>query len=405
MQKPTSDHTPAVTTAHGDRHTALLWSLLFGNFVVGTGILMPAGMLTSLAQGLAVTLSDAGSLVVVSGVLVALGAPLLAAVTSRIDRRALLVASLALYAIAHVLSALADSYAMMIVARVMIAVTAAIYTPQAAATVGALVPEERRSAAIAMVFIGWSLATVGGMPLGGYVAGHFGWRIAFDIVAVLSAIAAAAIAITLPRGVRIVPLGRAAWGGVVRSKAHLVVLLVTILNGTGQFTFLTYLNPSLKASLAADATLLTMVLAWYGVMATLGSIIASMVIQRLGASRAAHGALSIMAVGLMTWWLGANTLAVVLFAAALWGLGTFATNSIQQARLAGLAPEVTSASISLNTSAIYLGQAAGSAIGGALIAFGHLGILPLVGAGILLLALATSVAAVRYEPAMVTQSA
>ena len=86
-------------------------------------------------------------------------------------------------------------------------------------------------------------------------------------------------------------------------------------------------------------------------------------------------------------------------AAAVWGLGTFATNSIQQARLAGIAPELTSASISLNTSAIYFGQAAGSGLGGLLIAAGAMATLPWVGAGVLLAAAAVSAAAMRYEEA------
>ena len=294
-------------------------------------------------------------------------APLIAAFTSAIDRRAILVFALALHGVAHIAAALSPDFNMLMASRVVLAVAAAIFTPQAAATVGVLLPPERRSQAITMIFIGWSFATVGGMPFGGYVANTFSWRTAYVIVAVLSLLTAIAVALTVPKRVRIPSLSAASWMSVATSPALLLVLLVTVLNGTGQFTFFTYLNPSLKASLGASTAMMTFVLAWYGVSATAGNIIASRFVSRIGPARSAFVTLLAMAAGLLLWGAGAGTLAVILCAASLWGLGTFATNSIQQARLAGFAPDLTSASIALNTSAIYLGQALGSGLGGKLI--------------------------------------
>ena len=354
-------------------------------------------MLTELATGLNVSLPVAGGLMLASGFVVALGAPLIAAFTSAFDRRRLLVAAMLIYIAAHVAAALSQSFEMLMATRLLMAIAAAIYTPQAAATVGALLPLERRSGAITMIFIGWSLATVGGMPLGGYVAGTYGWQAAFWVVAGISAVAMIAIALTVPRGVKIAPLNSASWRTVLTSKALMTVLLVTVLNGTGQFTFFTYLNPSLKDSLSASAALLTFVLAWYGIAATAGNVIVSRFVSRIGPARSALWTLVAMATGLALWGAAADVLWVVLAAATLWGLGTFATNSIQQARLAGIAPELTSASIALNTSAIYFGQAAGSGIGGLLIKAGAMPYLPWVGASILLSAAAVSVLAQKYE--------
>ncbi len=379
------------------RERALLFALLAGNFVVGTGVLLPAGMLSELALGLDIPLSTAGWLLVASGFVVALGAPLIAAFTSAIDRRAILVFALALHGAAHIAAALAPDFAMLMASRVALAIAAAIFTPQAAATVGVLLPPERRAQAITMIFIGWSFATVGGMPLGGYVASAFSWRTAFAIVAVLSVLTAIVLAMTVPKGVRIPRLSAASWVSVATSPALLLVLLVTVLNGTGQFTFFTYLNPSLKASLGASTALLTFVLAWYGLSATAGNIIASRFVSRIGPARSAFVTLLAMAAGLALWGAGAGTLAIILCAASLWGLGTFATNSIQQARLAGLAPDLTSASIALNTSAIYLGQALGSGLGGKLIDARMMAHLPWAGAGILLTAALVSLLAQRHE--------
>ena len=406
---------PAITTAathpgkapssvgespSGER--GLLWALLFGNFVIGTGILLPAGMLSDIATAFDVSIPTAGALLLVSGVVVAIGAPLIAAVTSHIDRRSILVFSLVLYAVCHAISAVAPTFEILLAARFALAISAAIFTPQAAATLSALLPPERRSAAITMVFVGWSLATVGGMPLGGFVAHVWGWQAAFAIVAVMSGAAALVVWRAVPPAVVIAPLTLAIWKRVLTHPAMLLVLLVTVLNGTGQFTFFTYLNPSLKASLLADVALITGVLAWYGVSATIGNMVVSRFITGLGASRTSHLTLLSMSIGMIIWGLGADMLWVVLIAASLWGVGTFAANSIQQARLAAIDPGVTSASVALNTSAIYLGQAAGSGLGGALINAHALAYLPWAGAAILLAAVGLSLLAQRYEQAPAT---
>lgn len=322
--------------------------------------------------------------------------------TSHIDRRLLLVAAMATYVAGHVLSALTANYDTLLAARLLIAIGAAIYTPQAAATIGALLPPERRSEAITFAFIGWSLASVGGLPMGGFWSHYLGVPAAFAIVAVSASAAMAATWFTVPAGVRIEPLNMASWREVFTSPALLLVLASTILNGTGQFTFFTYLSPSLKDTLGASANLLTLLLAWFGAWAVAGNIMASRVVSRLGAPRAVFTTLVSMAAGLALWGTGAlllgmSSLPVILFAAALWGVGNFATNSMQQARLVVIAPAIASASIALNTSAIYIGQGAGAALGGHLIDARLLSWLPFAGAAILLVAASASLLAARQR--------
>ena len=367
-----------------------VFALLAGNFIIGTGILLPAGMLTDLAEGLGVTVPTAGSLMLASGVVVALGAPLIAAFTSSIDRRAILAFSLLLYVIGHAVSAMVTSFSMLMAARAVMVAGAAIFTPQAAATLGALIPPERRASAITLAFVGWSLATVAGMPMGGWLAHAYGWQSAFWIMAVLSAVVLAAVWVTVPKGVRITPLNSESWRAVATHPALLPTLAITILNGAGQFTLLTYLNPSLKASLAADAGLVAMILAWFGVWATTGNLVASRWVAKIGPGRVVTGTLTMIVVALTIWGFGAGTLPIVLLAAALWGFATFSSNSVQQARLSAMAPELASASVALNTSAMYVGQGTAAALGGALIKAGHMTALPFAGAAIMLAAAALS---------------
>ena len=367
-----------------------IWALLFGNFVIGTGILLPAGMLTDLADAFQITVPAAGLLMVASGIVVAIGAPLIAALTSSIDRRAILAFSLALYIAGHALGAFSTSFEMLVATRVLIAAGAAIFTPQAAATLGALVPPDRRAGAITLAFVGWSLATVAGMPMGGLIAHTIGWNTGFLIMAALSAAALIAVWVTVPPSVQIAPLSAQSWKAVATNPALMLVLLVTILNGSGQFTLLTYLNPSLKASLSAGPTEVALILAWFGVWATFGNVIASRFVARIGPGQVVTASLIMIVTALAIWGAAASTLPLVLGAAALWGLGTFSSNSVQQARLSAMAPDLASASVALNTSAMYVGQGTAAALGGSLIKVGHMSSLPWSGAAIVLVAAAIS---------------
>ena len=220
--------------------------------------------------------------------------------------------------------------------------------------------------------------------MGGYLANTIGWRTAFVIMAGLSAISVIVVWRIVPKNIRITPLSASSWWQVAASPALLMVLAVTILNGSGQFTLFTYLNPSLKDSLHAEPWLVTALLAWFGVWATTGNVIASKFVARIGASTAVSVSLLMIAVAMVIWGTGATTLGVVILAAALWGAATFSSNSMQQARLVAIDPALASASIALNTSAMYIGQGTGAAIGGGLIKAGSMSYLPWAGALIVL---------------------
>lgn len=395
IKEPTRIGASASPVAFQER--TLLAALLFGNFVIGTGILLPPGMLTELAAGLSISVPQAGALMMVSGIVCAVTAPLTAAFTSHVDRRQLLVATLALACLCNIISALASGFTALIVARLGIALAAAVFTPQAASTLGALLSPERRAHGITMIFIGWSLATVAGMPFGGLIADWAGWRSAFAVLALLCAMTTVWVWVAVPGGVSIPRLNSASWRTVVTSPALMLVLLVTVLNGSGHFTQFIYLNPTLKQALGASTTLVTLVIVWFGCAATLGNVAATRLVSRFGASTSAGLTLAIMVAGLGLWGVDESNLWWVLLGTTLWGLGTFSTMSMQHARLAAYAPDLTSATIALNTSAIYIGQALGASIGGGLISAGAIDWLAWTSAAILISAVVMSVVASRWE--------
>ena len=127
---------PTIAISGQTSQRLALWSLLFGNFVVGTGVLLPAGLLNVLAADLQVPPTTAGLLLFAGGLVVGIGAPLLAGLTSRFDRRVLLAVTAAIYAVGHGLAALAPEFWSLLSIRTVTMVAAALFTPQAAATVG-----------------------------------------------------------------------------------------------------------------------------------------------------------------------------------------------------------------------------------------------------------------------------
>ena len=122
-----------------------LWALLAGNFVIGTGVMVVPGTLNEISTSLAVTVATAGQLITVAAVVMCLGAPLLAAVVAGWDRRQLLALTLVWYAMGHIVSALMPSFGALLPVRMLTVVAPAIFTPQAAACAGMLVPPEQRA--------------------------------------------------------------------------------------------------------------------------------------------------------------------------------------------------------------------------------------------------------------------
>jgi predicted MFS family arabinose efflux permease len=372
-----------------------LWALLVGNFVIGTGILLPAGMLNDLATGFQVMPATAGLLLLVSGLVIGLGAPLFATVTSTVDRRLLLVASLALYAVGHVLSAFAPNFWVLLALRALTVVSAGIFTPQAAACVGLIVPPERRAASIAFIFIGWSVSSVAGVPCGSLIGAWIGWRAAFALMALLSVAALLFVWRTIPAGLRAERLSLSAWQGVLSNPVLICVLLVTLASSSGQFTLFNYLAPFFKATMALSPSSFAVLLALVGGAGVAGNAIASRIVAKFGAPNIIFAALAGILAGLMLIGLFSANFALSALGGMLWGLGTFSSNSLQQSRLIALAPALAGASVALNTSVIYLGQAVGAGTGGFLITHGVLPLIPWAGAVFLVAALSATIIAPR----------
>lgn len=365
------------------------WALLAGNFAIGCGVMVVPGALNDIVRSLAVSVPVGGQLVAVSAAVVCVGAPLAAIGVDRFDRRRFLTLTLVWYALGHLLAAFVPDFAWLLPVRTLGMLAAAAFTPQAAASLAAMSEPAQRGRAITFIFLGWSLASVLGMPMHSFIAETVGWRAAFAMVALLSVLAAWAVWRTMPDGVRPPPLALAQWRRTLSHPALMVIVLVTACSAAGQFSVFSYLAPYFSRELGAGAAGISLLFLWFGAFGLAGNLLLTRWIDRLGASRSvAFGLLAIA--GTMAAWPLAGSVVGMAVVLVPWALGCFSSNSAQQARLGAAAPAVAGVLMALNTTAMYLGQAVGASSGGVLIAAAGFELLPRVAVAWLLLALALS---------------
>ena len=371
-----------------------LWALLFGNFVIGTGIMVVPGTLNDISHSLQISTATAGQLISAAALMVCLGAPVFATLIRNWDRRQLLALSMAWYGALHLVCASLPGFSALLPLRILAVIPAAIFTPQAAACVGLLVPPTHRGRAITMVFLGWSVASVLGMPMAAWIGGTWGWRTAFVLIGLLSFASALWVWRAMPDGVKPPALTLESWRSTLRSPALMLCIAVTALYSAGQFVLFSYFAPYFKTTLQTTPAQLSLLFGWFGAFGFLGNMLASRYIDRVGAPRTVLVCVGLMALSLLAWPLG-TSLALAAVVCIPWALGCFSSNSAQQARLVGLGPTLAGGSIALNTSAMYAGQALGAAGGGWLIAADQMDALHWLGFGGLLAAMAVSMWAAR----------
>jgi len=220
-----------------------LYWLALGTFAIGTEGFMIAPLLPDLARDLSVSLVSAGQLLTVFALTYALSSPVLTALTGNIDRRRLLIASMLAFAAANFVAWSAQGYTALLAARILLAIAAGLYVPNANALASALVEPARRGTALSIVTGGTSVAVALGVPLGALVGDRFGWRLNFAAVGVLALIATAGLLSGLPRDIagRLPVASLRERLEVARQPAVLLALLSTMLWATGAYAVYTYL--------------------------------------------------------------------------------------------------------------------------------------------------------------------
>ena len=374
-----------------DSLASLTW-LTLGAFAIGTEGFMIAGLLPSLARDLNVGVAATGHLVTAFSLAYAIGAPVMAVLTAGLERRRLLAVAMGGFALANLLAALAPGYAGLLAARLLLALSAATFMPAASGYAAVLGGPERRGRALSTITTGLTLAIIAGVPLGVLVGQGFGWRATFFGVAALAVISLLGILVRLPRQPPGVTAGLSERLALATRRDILAVLVTSALTVAGTFTVYTYLGVFIARAAGLGSQALAPVLLGFGLASAFGTQLSGGAVDRWGARNTviAGGGLALvayLALSLSAALGTARAVPVMLPAMLLWGLASWGLITAQQARLVALAPELAPVSLSMNSSAIYLGSAMGAAAGALVIADGATVWLSWVAAGFGLAAL------------------
>jgi DHA1 family inner membrane transport protein len=337
--------------------------LIAGNFFVATSFMSVTGLLNEIAASLEVSIAQAGLLIAAFALTAAFCAPVLATAGSRIDRRKLLTVSIAICAVANLFAALSQTYGQLMAARVLAAVTSAVYTPQAAATVSMIVSERERGPSMAKLMMGWAIGAVAGSPLVVLVGTAFGWRVAMAAIAAASAIVALLVWRVVPSGVKVPPLNWQRWIQVFRSPPLTLLTGTTLLNGVGNTMLFSYLAPIMAALHGVAGAVLAGLYFVNGLGGLAGNIASVPLIRRVGAGRLTLASVVVIALVFTLWPLLGGSLVMIFVMQAFWSWGQGSFPAAQQTRLVSVAPPLASATIALNSSVGYLGSSIGTTLG------------------------------------------
>ncbi|AJD49438.1 major facilitator superfamily protein [Isoalcanivorax pacificus W11-5] len=370
-----------------------LWALTISAFAIGTTEFVIVGLIPTVATDLAVSLPSAGLLVSLYALGVAIGAPLLTAVTGRVPRKPLLIGLMALFTLGNLLAWLAPGYAPLIVARVLTGLAHGVFFSIGSTIATSLVPKEKAASAIAIMFAGLTVALVTGVPLGTVIGQHFGWRATFLAVSLLGLVALVASALLIPRDIR--QGSPATLGQQLRVLAQprlLLIYAITAVGYGGTFIPFTYLAPILEQVTGLPGHRIALVMLVYGVSVAVGNLWGGRLADRLGPVRALQWIFLLLSgvLGIMTFTATHPWLMIVTVMA--WGAVAFGNVPGLQVYVVAQAerftPQAVDVASGLNIAAFNLGIALAAWLGGLIVAGPGLTATPWTGALVVLLALA-----------------
>lgn len=369
-----------------------LWALALSAFAIGTTEFVIVGLVPTIAQDLQVTLPSAGLLVSLYALGVAVGAPVLTALTGRWNRKHVLLSLMGLFVVGNLLAWQAPNYSTLIMARILTGLAHGVFFSIGSTIATGLVSKDKAASAIALMFSGLTVALVTGVPLGTWIGQLFGWRATFLIVSVLGIIAIIGSALLVPSNLKqSQPAKFSEQIQVLTQPRLLLVYLMTALGYGGTFTAFTFLAPILEQETGLASSSVGLIMLIYGISVAMGNIWGG----KLADKRGPVSALTIIFTGLaltlfaFTFTLSSTVAAIVTV--LIWGGFAFGNVPGLQVYVVQLAKQYTPNAVDvasgLNIAAFNLGIAIGAVIGGLVVNHLQLTDTPWIGAVIISIAI------------------
>ncbi|MDT7013129.1 MFS transporter [Levilactobacillus namurensis] len=379
----------------------ILLSLAISAFAIGSTEFISVGLLPLLTRSFGISLSQGGLTVSLYAAGITVGAPVLALLTNRWNRKHLLLAIMVTFLIGNLLAATAPTFGILLAGRIIAALAHGIFMAIASLIAADVVAPQKRASAIAVMFTGLTLATVTGVPLGTFIGEHLGWRASFLFLILLGLVGLITNALLVPRDL---PLPRPTsvkgiWR-ILKQPQLLLILIITALGYGATFPVYTYLTPILNQQMGWSTSAIVVILVFYGIAVAIGNTLGGRfanrrplpVIIKMFAGLALALLLVRLTINLQVWGL----LAVVVM-----GLFAFMNVPGLQLYIVQLAetytPNEVSLASALNISAFNVGIMLGSGLGGQAVAQGQLTNTPWLGIGMLVFGIGVAAGLQRLE--------
>lgn len=382
-----------------------LLALAIGAFGIGTTEFSPMGLLPVIARGVDVSIPAAGMLISAYAIGVMVGAPLMTLLLSHRGRRNALIFLMAIFTLGNVLSAIAPDYATLMLARIVTSLNHGAFFGLGSVVAASVVAKEKQASAVATMFMGLTIANIGGVPAATWLGETIGWRMSFMATAGLGVIAMASLFFSLPKGgTGERPDVRKELSVLVRPQV-LSALLTTVLGAGAMFTLYTYIAPVLHTITDATPVFVTAMLVLIGVGFSIGNYLGGKLADRSVTGTLKGFLILLIAIMLAIPFLARSEVGAAI-SMVVWGAATFAVVPPLQMRVMRVAHEAPGLSSSVNIGAFNLGNALGAAAGGAVISAG-LGydFVPVMGAIIAGLGLLVVLFSGRSQPERVCAAA
>lgn len=375
-----------------------LLALAVGAFAIGTTEFSPMGFLPEIARDLEISIPRAGMLISAYALGVMLGAPLMTLWLSRYSKRKSLILLMAIFTIGNILATLAPNYLGLMGARIITSLNHGAFFGIGSVVAASVVPKDKQASAVAMMFMGLTIANIGGVPLATWIGQHIGWRMAFLGISLLGVLTMFSLWKALPEGQSSQKPDVRQELQVLTRLPVVLALLTTVMSAGAMFALYTYIAPSLQSFTQASPALITLMLVLIGVGFSIGNHLGGKFAD-LSLNKTLIGFLILLMLMMLLFPILASTALGAGLALIIWGAAAFAVVPPLQMRVMSVAYDAPGLASSVNIGAFNLGNALGAIAGASVLNLGlSYSAVSFAGAGLSAVALLLVVIQMKLAP-------
>ncbi|WP_429582507.1 MFS transporter [Priestia megaterium] len=348
-------------------NTAKIYILALISFLVGTSQYIISGILDKMADALGVSIGAAGQLITVFSLTYAIGTPILMVLTSKMERRKLLIYTLFVFIVGNLLSVIVPGYGLFMIARIIMALSTGVAVVTVLSIAAKIAPANKKASSIATVVMGFTASLIIGVPIGRFITSTYGWKFVFIGIALLVLFVIFIVINTIPKmnGDASIPLKRQI--AMFKKPKIALALSITFFLMTGYAIIFTYLSPFLVNTVGMSDHLLSITFLVLGVASLFGSKLGGLSADKKGVIFTLKRGLLVNVTSLVVLLFISHSNIAVFIILTVWSFAAWSSGATQQYNLATISPESSDVLLGLNQSMMQLGFAFGAGLGGVIV--------------------------------------